>query len=143
MEGSLDRSGDRMIRTKRIAEPADDADGARVLIARYRPRGVRKGSETWHAWEKRLAPSAGLLDAFLGKRRVAGRLMAKGQKPIPWQQYVQRFLEEMRAPEAQAVLGEFATRSRRGETITLLCYCEDENRCHRSLVRDLIVSLRP
>jgi len=127
-----------VIRTKRIAEPPADADGARILIARYRPRGVRRGEETWDAWEKRLAPSPALLDAFYGKRRERGRLVAKGLAPLAWGEYAARFHAEMGGPDARAAIDDLAARSRRGETITLLCYCEDERRCHRSLVRGLV-----
>lgn len=127
-----------MIRTKRIADPPADPDGTRILIARYRPRGVRRGEETWDAWEKRLAPSPPLLDAFHGKRRERGRLVEKGLPPLPWDEYVRRFHAEMEGEAARAAIAELAARSRAGETIALLCYCQDERRCHRSLVRALV-----
>jgi uncharacterized protein YeaO (DUF488 family) len=126
------------IRTRQINDPATSADGTRILITRYRPRAVRRGEESWQEWDKRLAPSAALLDLAFGKVRSGNRVVARGREPLPWTQFAQRFRTEMRAPDAAAALGELRARSARGETLTLLCYCEDEARCHRGLVRALL-----
>ena len=133
-----------VIRTKRLSLPARPEDGLRLFIARYRPRGVALGTEDWHAWEKRLAPSAELLDAFHGKQRAGRRLVGKVAQ-LEWPEYRRRFLDEMGAPAAQAALDEIARWSADGKVVTLLCYCEEEERCHRSLVRDLLAAreLRP
>jgi uncharacterized protein YeaO (DUF488 family) len=127
-----------LIRTARISDAPAPSDGTRVLIARHRPRGVAKGDETWDAWDKRLAPSLALLDAFHGKQRAGGKLVASGLPGLGWRDYERKFLEEMKAPEAAAAIEEYALRSAAMETVTLLCYCEDETRCHRGIVRRLI-----
>ena len=116
------------IRTRRWNDPASASDGLRLLICRYRPRALPKSRETWQQWEKELGPSAELLAAFRGKRGA----------PIPWAQYRARYLREMEAQRAR--IGELARRVAAGGTITLLCAssCTDENRCHRSLLRELI-----
>jgi uncharacterized protein YeaO (DUF488 family) len=44
----------------------------------------------------------------------------------------------MKRPEAKDALSALRRRSRAGESLTLLCFCEDESRCHRSLVRALL-----
>ena len=49
-----------MIRTKRLEDAPQGEDGTRVLVTRYRPRGVRKADETWDAWDRRLAPPVAL-----------------------------------------------------------------------------------
>ncbi|HEY6909914.1 MAG TPA: DUF488 family protein [Myxococcales bacterium] len=116
------------IRTRRWNDRRLPGDGLRLLICRYRPRGVRKEDETWDEWDPDLGPSRELHADAYGKR---GR-------EIGWGEYRTRYLREMkeRAPRIAAL----AERVRRGETITLLCSsaCEDDDRCHRSLLRTLI-----
>ncbi|MGK3968360.1 DUF488 domain-containing protein [Sorangium sp. So ce118] len=95
------------IRTKRWNDPVEDADGHRVLICRYRPRGVRREDETWDAWCKDLAPSVELHADHYGKRG----------EPISIAEYKRRFLAEMKGQ--RAVIERFAERTQAGETITL------------------------
>lgn len=45
------------IKLKSLKEPTEDSDGLIVLIARFRPRYLRKEDENWDAWWKELAPS--------------------------------------------------------------------------------------
>ena len=117
------------IRTKRWDDPIDEDDGHRLLVTRYRPRGLPKSDETWHAWDKDLAPSVELHAAVYGKAN---------RTPITWDTYRQRYLKEMlrQKPRIQAL----AQRVKNGETITLLCssQCTREDRCHRSLLKALI-----
>ncbi len=116
------------IRTKRWNDPKERADGTRLLVCRYRPRGVRKEDETWDEWMQNLGPSRELHAAVWGKHG----------EPIPWSVFKKRYLAEMKSQkEAIAAL---ADRVAKGETITLLCSssCPDENRCHRALLRELI-----
>ena len=123
---------------KSIRDPVETKDGTRILISRYRPRGVRKGTESWREWDKRLAPSVALVDAFYGKRRVDRRVVSRNEKPLGFADYKRRFMREMQGEEAQAALRSLRERLDRGEAITLLCFCEDETKCHRSLVRSLL-----
>jgi uncharacterized protein YeaO (DUF488 family) len=120
------------VRTKRWSDLPDAGDGFRLLICRYRPRGVSKADETWDAWEPDLGPSKTLLAGF----------HAKSSSPISWEVYRRRYLEEMR--ERQPLIAALAARVRAGETITLLCSsaCERESRCHRSLLRELIEAVK-
>ena len=118
------------LHTKRWNDPPDPAaDGHRLLVTRYRPRGLPKSDETWHAWDKDLAPGVELHAAAYGK---GDRLT------LSWDIYRQRYLKEMlrQKPKIQAL----ADRVRKGETITLLCssQCTREDRCHRSLLKALI-----
>jgi uncharacterized protein YeaO (DUF488 family) len=116
------------IKTKRWDQPREPDDGFRLLVARYRPRGLPKEQETWDAWWRELGPSTELHAAAYGK----------GQEKIAWEDYARRYREEMRA-QAQKIAW-LARSAARGETITLLCSsaCLDEARCHRSLLRELI-----
>ncbi|HET7785358.1 MAG TPA: DUF488 family protein [Myxococcales bacterium] len=117
-----------LVRTRRWNDRRLPGDGLRLLISRYRPRGVRKEEETWDEWDANLGPSRDLhADAY-----------AKRGREIDWDEYRQRYLQEMK--EQTARIEALAERVRRGETLTLLCSsaCEDDARCHRSLLRGLI-----
>ncbi|HET9754050.1 MAG TPA: DUF488 family protein [Myxococcales bacterium] len=116
------------VRTRRWNDRRLPGDGLRLLISRYRPRGVRREDETWDEWDANLGPSRDLHADAYGKR---GR-------EIDWDEYRQRYLQEMK--EQTARIEALAERVRRGETLTLLCSsaCEDDARCHRSLLRGLI-----
>src|SRR5438105_10451834 len=116
------------IKTKRWNDPAEPDDGHRLLICRYRPRGVSRAQETWHAWDPSLGPSAPLHAA----------VYTRNASPIPWPQYRRRYLDAQRANKE--TIAALAARVRAGETITLLCSsaCDRESRCHRSLLKELI-----
>jgi uncharacterized protein YeaO (DUF488 family) len=116
------------IRTACVRDAASAADGHRLLITRYWPRGLTKAAVAAE-WQPALAPSRELIQAF-----------KRGQ--IDWRTFAARFRQEMRSPAAQAALDELRVRSRE-LTVTLLCECRapdgDESaiQCHRRLVREL------
>jgi uncharacterized protein YeaO (DUF488 family) len=116
------------IKTKRWNDRREKDDGFRLLICRYRPRGVRKEDETWDSWCSDLGPSKDPHAAFYGKHG----------DPLGWDEYRRRYLEEMQAQ--QDLIDELAALVREGKTITLLCSsaCEDASQCHRTLLRELI-----
>jgi uncharacterized protein YeaO (DUF488 family) len=109
-----------MIRTKRIYDPPSPEDGYRLLIMRLWPRGVTKVSVD--GWEKELGPSRELLTSFR-----AGKL--------GWEELAVRYQEEMSAKKE--LLERYRELGRR-QTITLLCSCQDETRCHRSLLKEIL-----
>jgi len=108
-----------VIATRRVYDPPGPRDGARVLVMRLWPRGVRK--ERVDVWEKELGPVVPLLRAFR-----AGT--------VGWAEYRRRYLAGLARPEAQAAVRRVRARARRGR-VTLLCGCPDEARCHRALLR--------
>jgi uncharacterized protein YeaO (DUF488 family) len=116
------------VRTKRWNDPVEPDDGYRLLICRYRPRGVTTRDQPWDGWCSALAPSQELHAAAYGKHGPA----------IDFAEYERRFLDEMQ--HAGYFIAQFAERVRAGGTLTLLCSsaCSDERRCHRSLVRAMI-----
>ncbi len=120
------------IRTRRWNDDPEEGDGLRVLICRYRPRGLRKELETWDVWYPELGPSRDLHAAAYGKNGVH----------VGWEIYRKRYLAEMRSPEAQRRIAELQNLLAEGKTITLLCSsaCERESRCHRSLLAELLES---
>jgi uncharacterized protein YeaO (DUF488 family) len=103
-------------------------DGLRLLITRYRPRGVSKADETWDQWLPSLGPS----------KELHAAVYTKTSTPIDWPTYRRRYLLEQRGN--RAAIEPLAARVRAGETITLLCSsaCLRDERCHRSLLKDLI-----
>lgn len=116
------------LKTKRWCDDIDKDDGFRLLICRYRPRGLRKQDENWDMWYRQFAPSKELHAAFYGKHG----------SPIGWEEYRERYLEEMKTQDD--LIDELAKLIAEGKTITLLCSsaCTDEAHCHRSLLRQLI-----
>lgn len=121
------------IKTRRWNDKGDANEGHRLLICRYRPRGVRKEDETWDEWCKQLGPSVELHADFYGKRGP----------PISFESYRTRYLKEMRSQaDLIAVLAE---KIAGGQALTLLCSsaCINPNKCHRTLLRKLIENAEP
>jgi uncharacterized protein YeaO (DUF488 family) len=118
------------IKTKRWNDPREADDGYRLLICRYRPRAVRKADETWDGMCAALGPSRKLHADFYGKNGP----------PLTWEEYRKRYLEEMQAQGE--LIDELAAMVAEGKTITLLCSsaCVNPERCHRTLLRQLIES---
>jgi len=116
------------LKTKRWNDPRKKGDGFRLLICRYRPRGVRKEDETWDNWCPELGPSRKLHADFYGKNGP----------PITWEEYRGRYLEEMK--DQQELIDQLADLIAEGKTITLLCSsaCEDATHCHRTLLKQLV-----
>lgn len=117
------------IRTRRWNDPPEDGDGLRLLVTRYRPRGLPKAQETWDQWDKNLAPSIALHAAAYGKGDAL---------QINWESYRQAYLREM-VPQKSRIRA-LSLLVAAGQTITLLCSasCTRESRCHRSLLKQLI-----
>lgn len=120
------------LKTKRWDDPHEPDDGWRVLVCRYRPRGLRKEDESWDVWYPQLGPSKQLHRAVYPRTGSA----------IPWPQYRKRYIGEQK--KNAELIAELARRERDGEIITLLCssVCVRESRCHRSILRELIEAVR-
>ena len=111
-----------MIKTKRIYEPSHASDGHRLLIMRRWPRGIKKTAVD--SWEPDLGPSLPLLSDYRKRR-------------IDWPALAQRYRQEMAGrPEVLAK----ATALARAGDVTLLCSCQDETRCHRMLLKEILES---
>ena len=110
------------IRLKRIYEPRSIGDGYRILTTRFWPRGVSKDAKD--EYSPKTAPSRDLLRRFK-------------HEGLTWEDYVVTYLSEMASDEAKSAIKRLAELAQ-CQTITLMCVCEDEEHCHRSLLRDLI-----
>jgi uncharacterized protein YeaO (DUF488 family) len=108
------------VKTKTVYEKAAPGDGCRVLVMRYWPRGVRKDSVD--AWEKALGTPPDLI-----KDWKAGH--------ITWRAFSQRYTAAVSAQKDK--IAELAARAQT-QTVTLLCSCRDEARCHRSILKGLV-----
>lgn len=118
------------IRIVRLGTARSAGEGLRIGAVRRPPRGVRKADYAarnfYDVWFPNLAPSEALLrEAFpIADDRT-------------WRTFRRRFLAEMKSPEAKHDLDLLAALSRAAD-FSLGCYCEDESRCHRSILRELL-----
>ena len=103
----------------------------RVGTVRRPPRGVRKedyaAKDIYDVWFPNLSPSEALLKKAL---------TADDEKS--WRVFKRRFEAEMKTPQAMRDLDLLAALSHH-TNLAIGCYCEDEGRCHRSILRDLLV----
>ncbi len=98
----------------------------RVGAVRRPPRGKRKEDvDEYDVRLPELAPSSELLKKFK-------------DGAISWDRFVQRYRSEMNKPERKYLIPLFAALSKVTD-LSVGCYCEDESRCHRSVLRDLLV----
>jgi uncharacterized protein YeaO (DUF488 family) len=120
------------IRIVRLGSPRAAGEGLRLGSVRRPPRGVPKSrfaSGNWYdVWFPVLAPSHATLKRGLSVDTEAG-----------WRRFARRYRAEMKRPEAIQALDLLAALSRR-TSLAVGCYCEDESRCHRSLLRELLVA---
>jgi uncharacterized protein YeaO (DUF488 family) len=118
------------IRIVRLGEARAANEGLRIGTVRRPPRGVPKSEfakrDFYDVWYPNLAPSAEL---------VAQALAAHSDSA--WRVFVRKFKAEMAAPEASRTLDLLAALSHSAD-FSVGCYCEDEARCHRSVLRELL-----
>ena len=119
------------IRIVRLGSPREQAEGLRLGTVRRPPRGVPKeeyaARNIYDVWFPNLSPSEALLK---------NALIADDEKS--WRAFKRRFQAEMKTPETMRDLDLLAALSHR-TNLAIGCYCEDEARCHRSILRDLLV----
>lgn len=119
------------VRIVRLGQPRAPDEGLRVGTVRRPPRGVPKSEfatrDFYDVWFPNLAPSEVLL-----KRAQA----ANDERE--WKAFVRAYRAEMKDPEAARVLDLLAALSQR-TNFSVGCYCADEARCHRSVLRELLL----
>jgi len=105
-------------------------EGPRIGTVRKPPRGVPKSrfaADDWYdVWFPTLSPSAPLVK--LGLSATTER---------QWAAFARKYRAEMAKPEASRALDVLATLSRHAD-FSIGCYCEDEARCHRGVLRALL-----
>lgn len=119
-----------MIRIVRLGMPRAAGEGLRIGTARRPPRGVPRSefaSGDWYdVWYPNLAPSVETM-----------KLGQAAETAAAWRAFERRFRGEMAQPEAARSLALLAALSHHAN-FSLGCYCADERRCHRSILRALL-----
>ena len=119
------------IRTVRLGSPRAPDEGLRIGTVRRPPRGVPReefaSRDYYDIWLPELAPSA----------EVVAAAMATLWTDARWQQFVRTYRREMQEPSAQRLIALLAAMSRQTH-FSVGCYCEDEARCHRAVLRALL-----
>jgi uncharacterized protein YeaO (DUF488 family) len=116
-----------MIRIKRVYTPPDRADGARILVDRVWPRGLKKIAARIDEWRWDLAPTAALRKWFR-------------HDPKKWDDFQRRYRHELKTRGKLDALQELAKRARR-EQITLLFGARDEEHNNAIVLRELLGEL--
>jgi uncharacterized protein YeaO (DUF488 family) len=119
------------IQVVRLGTPRSPGEGPRLGTVRRPPRGVPKSDfsrrDFYDLFLPELAPSAELLTWALSEPLTGAR----------WKRFEASYRREMREPERQRLLQLLALLSRQ-TSFAVGCYCEDESRCHRSVLRELL-----
>jgi uncharacterized protein YeaO (DUF488 family) len=119
-----------MIRVVQLGSSRDRDEGVRIGTVRRPPRGVPKtefaSRDYYDVWLPNLAPSAELVS----RAKVATRT-------ADWERFVREYRAQMSAPDASRLLDVFAALSK-SANFSIGCYCKEENRCHRSVLRRLL-----
>jgi uncharacterized protein YeaO (DUF488 family) len=120
-----------MLQIVRLGSRRGKGEGLRIGAARRPPRGVKKKDyarlDYYDVWLPELAPS----------QKVVSWALSKPWTDERWQRFKKSYLKEMKAPDAQRLIELFARLSHHAD-FSLGCYCEDESRCHRSILRELL-----
>jgi uncharacterized protein YeaO (DUF488 family) len=124
------------VRIVRLGTPRHPGEGTRIGTVRRPPRGVPKSEfargDWYDVWFPTLSPTQELVKEALAIQHDA---TPAGEKA--WAQFVRAYRKEMAAPEAAHAIALLAALSH-GADFSVGCYCEDEARCHRSVLRVLL-----
>ena len=119
------------IRVVRLGSPRAPGEGLRLGTVRRPPRGVPKAefaTQNWYdLWFPNLAPSVGTM-----------KLGQEAASPAQWSAFTRKYKAEMAASEAKHDLELLAVLSHT-TNFSVGCYCEHEDHCHRSILKQLLV----
>jgi uncharacterized protein YeaO (DUF488 family) len=119
------------VRIVRLGSPRAEGEGTRIGTVRRPPRGVPKAAfaaQNWYdVWFPNLAPSAETM-----------KLGQEATTPAQWAAFIKKYRAEMAVPDADRSLDLLAALSRHSH-FSVGCYCENEEHCHRSVLRALLV----
>jgi uncharacterized protein YeaO (DUF488 family) len=121
------------LRVVRLGTQRKPGEGLRIGTVRRPPRGVPKDQyaalDYYDVWLPALAPSAELMSWLKSQPQPLSTQA--------WQAFARRYRSQMAEPDATHLLRLLAALSRDTD-LAVGCYCEDESRCHRSLLRELL-----
>ena len=113
----------------RLGTPRARGEGLRIGTVRRPPRGVPKreyaSRDFYDVWLPELAPPAPLVKEGMSADERT------------WQRFAKRYRAEMKRPEAAHLLALLAALSHHAD-FSVGCYCENEARCHRSILSELL-----
>ncbi|MDQ1240164.1 MAG: hypothetical protein QG577_2350 [Thermodesulfobacteriota bacterium] len=119
------------LRIVRLGSPRREGEGLRIGTVRRPPRGVPKSEYAsrnfYDVWLPNLAPSEDLLKQGKASSDEAS-----------WALFQRKYRSEMSKPDVGKILDLLAALSHRTD-LSIGCYCEDEDRCHRSILKDLLL----
>src|SRR5664279_560141 len=119
------------IRVVRLGDPRIAGEGLRIGTVRRPPRGVPKADfaarDFYDVWLPEVAPSEELLKSGQAARDTDR-----------WRTFTRRYRAEMKQPEKAHILDLLAALSRTA-SFSVGCYCASEERCHRSILRELLL----
>ena len=120
------------VRVVRLGTPRHPDEGLRLGTVRRPPRGVPRSEfarrDYYDVWLPELAPSPTLFSWATSQPLTDAR----------WKRYARGYRKEMRAPAATHLIALLARLSSQ-TNLSVGCYCPDESRCHRSLLRELLI----
>ena len=108
--------------TKSIYDQPEHADGLRILVTRYWPRGIKK--EKIDIWKNEVAPSIELLKSWKSNE-------------VTEAEYATTYIKEMENEESKGVIRWLAEKAKT-ESITLICFEKEGVFCHRHILKSLI-----
>jgi uncharacterized protein YeaO (DUF488 family) len=117
------------VAVKRVYESVSRSDGARVLVDRLWPRGLRKSDIALHEWLRDLAPSNELRKWYHAR-------------PEYWLLFRKRYLKELARPEALQDLQTLYRLAHKRKRLTLLYASKNETRNNASVLKDLLDGMR-
>ena len=119
------------LRVVRLGSPRARGEGLRIGTVRRPPRGVRKSDYArlnyYDVWLPELAPS----------QKLVSWALSQPWTDMRWKRFASTYRREMRDTRAERLIELLAALSKRAN-LSVGCYCEDERRCHRSLLRELL-----
>lgn len=119
-----------VVRIVRLGTPRSAGEGTRIGTVRRPPRGVPKSefaSGNWYdVWYPNLAPSVETM-----------KLGQEATTPPQWAAFIRKYRSEMAMPDASRSIELLAALSQHSN-FSVGCYCADESRCHRSVLRALL-----
>lgn len=119
-----------VVRIVRLGSERIEGEGLRIGTVRRPPRGVPKSEfsrRNWYdVWFPNLAPGAETL-----------QLALHATTPQEWNRFARKYRAEMATPDNARTIELLAILSH-DTNFSVGCYCEDESRCHRSILRALL-----
>jgi len=119
------------LRVVRLGTPRRRGEGVRIGTARRPPRGVRKSDYArlnyYDVWLPELAPS----------QKLVSWALSQPWTDMRWKRFASIYRREMSDPRAERLIELLAALSK-SANLSVGCYCEDDERCHRSLLRELL-----